>query len=74
MLNLFDQLYIALSCRLNTSKTDETGGSEMIAVVVMIGIVVILAIVFKDKIADLVKSIFETTESNANEVMKPIDH
>lgn len=74
MLNLFDQLYIAWLCRLNAVKNDETGGSEMIAVVVMIGIVVILAIVFRDKIADLVKAIFKTTEENATKVMQPIDH
>lgn len=74
MMNLFDQLYIAWLCRLNAVKNDETGGSEMIAVVVMIGIVVILAVVFKDKIADLVKSIFDTTETNVNDVMKPIEH
>lgn len=72
MMNLFDQLYIAWLCRLNAVKNDETGGSEMIAVVVMIGIVVILAIVFKDKIAELVKSIFDTTKENATKVMQPI--
>lgn len=71
-MNLLNKMYIALMCRLNAIKTDESGGSEMIAVVVMIGIVVLLAVVFKDQIADLVSNIFDKTSTGVDNVMQPI--
>lgn len=73
MMNLFDQLYIAWLCRLNAVKNDETGGSEMIAVVIMIGIVVILAVVFRNQIKDLIEGIFKDTKTAATKAMTPIE-
>lgn len=72
MKDFLNQMLITLQCRLNVVKNDETGGSEMIAVVVMIGIVVLLAIVFKDQIGGLVTDIFKTTSERVTDVMEPI--
>ena len=72
-MNLLNELYIAWLCRLNAVKNDETGGSEMIAVVVMIGIVVILAVVFRNEIKDLIEVIFKDTKTAATKAMTPIE-
>ncbi len=72
-MNLLNELYIAWLCRLNAVKNDETGGSEMIAVVVMIGIVVILAVVFRNEIKDLIEGIFKDTKTAATKAMTPIE-
>lgn len=72
-MNLLNELYIAWLCRLNAIKTDEKGGSEMIAVVIMIGIVVILAVVFREQLGNMVKNIFEQTSTRVNNIMKDIE-
>ena len=72
-MNLLNEFYIAWLCRLNAVKNDETGGSEMIAVVVMIGIVVILAVVFRNEIKDLIEGIFTDTKTAATKAMMPIE-
>ncbi|MCI8718290.1 MAG: flagellin-like protein [Lachnospiraceae bacterium] len=72
-MNLLNEFYIAWLCRLNAVKNDETGGSEMIAVVVMIGIVVILAVVFRNEIKDLIEGIFTDTKTAATKAMTPIE-
>ncbi len=51
--------------KLKRRLTDETGAVDVVAIVVLIGIVVLLAIIFKDQIADLLNSLFGTIEENA---------
>lgn len=38
--------------------TDEKGAVDIVAIVVLIGIAVVLALLFKDQIADLIKRLF----------------
>lgn len=45
--------------------TDEKGEVNIVAIVVLIGIAVLLALVFKDRIEILLDSLFTTIEGNA---------
>lgn len=52
--------------KLKKRLTDETGAVDVVAIVVLIGIVVILAIVFRDQIAQLLANLLGTINDNAN--------
>lgn len=43
----------------------EDGEVNIIAIVVLIGIAILLALIFKDRISDLIKSLFDTIDTNA---------
>lgn len=45
--------------------TDETGDVNVVAIVVLIGVAVLLAIVFKEQIAKILKTLFEKINTNA---------
>lgn len=45
--------------------TDEKGEVNIVAIVVLIGIAVLLALIFKDEITKLLKSLFGTINENA---------
>lgn len=44
---------------------DETGAVDLITIVVLIGVAVLLAIVFKDAISELIESLLGTITQNA---------
>ena len=54
---------------------DERGDVNIVSIVVLIGIAVMLAIVFKDAIADLLDSLLETITGNAKDAVnnRPAD-
>lgn len=52
--------------------TDETGDVNVVAIVVLIGIAVVLAVVFKDRIAKLLGDLFDTIDKGAKGAVKPI--
>lgn len=43
----------------------EDGEVNIIAIVVLIGIAILLALIFKDRISDLINSLFDTIDTNA---------
>ena len=45
--------------------TEETGDVNVVAIVVLIGVAVLLAIVFKEQIAEILKTLFEKIKTNA---------
>ena len=47
----------------------ENGDVNVVSIVVLIGIAVLLAIIFKDQITKLLKSLFGTIESNATKAI-----
>lgn len=47
----------------------ENGDVNVVSIVVLIGIAVLLAIVFKDAITELLESLFGTIEDNANKAI-----
>lgn len=46
--------------------TDESGDVNIVSIVVLIGIAVLLAVIFKDKIKELLDSLFGTIDKTAN--------
>ena len=52
---------------------EQAGGAELIATLVIIGIVLILAFVFKDMLMDLVKNIWNNLFKDGNENVKQGD-
>lgn len=50
---------------------DENGAVDIVAIVVLMGIVVLVALVFKDKLSGLVTDLFKTITRNAKNAVKP---
>lgn len=63
----------ALRAKYTQLKNSENGGAEIIAVVVLIAIVVVLGVAFKDKIADLIKNIWEGITGNTAGLNEGVD-
>lgn len=65
MFQKLDSLLFMAKLRLYSFLTDEDGDVNIVSIVVLIGIVVLLAIVFKDAIAKLIKSLLDTITQKA---------
>ena len=66
-MTLFTMMYmslLAMKGKFLAMKDDERGGAEIIAVVVLVAIVIVLGIAFKDKIVDLIKGIFDNINTD----------
>lgn len=50
---------------------DENGAVDIVAIVVLMGIVVLVALVFKEKLSGLVKDLFKTITGTATKAVKP---
>lgn len=48
---------------------DENGAVDIVAIVVLMGIVVLVAIIFRKQLTDLVKHLFETITGSADKVL-----
>ncbi len=53
----------------NRFLRDEEGDVNVVSIVVLIGVAVLLAVVFKDKAADLIKTLFNTIGTHAGEAV-----
>lgn len=49
--------------------SDEKGEVNIVAIVVLIGIAVLLALIFKDQIVSLLETLFGTITKNANDAV-----
>lgn len=65
MLSVLDRYYITMCARIKNFLEDEGGAVDIVAIVVLIGIVVLVAVVFKDEIIKLIKSLFGTITNKA---------
>lgn len=66
MLQKLDSLLFMAKYRLRTLITDEEGDVNIVSMVVLIGVAVLLAIVFRDAIGNLIKSLLNSIVNNAN--------
>lgn len=57
--------------KLSQLFSDEKGAVDIVAIVVLIGIAVLLAVIFKDQIAALLESLFKTITGNATSAIDP---
>ena len=74
MNNMLNKVYFgSLNCRAKVNGffrrafKEEKGGAELIATLIIIGIVLILAFAFKDKLIGLVKNLWNSLLKNGNE-------
>lgn len=65
MLNNLQMYAMIAKMKLRELFTDEKGEVNIVAIVVLIGIAVLLALVFKDNIERLLNSLFGTITENA---------
>lgn len=65
MLKTLDMMYLMAKCKMKAFLTDEQGDVNIVSMVVLIGIAVLLAIVFRDTIMNLIKSLLNTISGNA---------
>ena len=59
------RLALLTKMKLSNFLTDEEGEVNIVTIVVLIGVAVLLAIVFRGAIENLLKSLFGTIENNA---------
>ena len=66
---MLDSLFIWGKIRLGKLaerfSSEETGAVEIVTIVVIIGIVIILAVLFKDKLKELIENLFGKIGTNA---------
>ena len=65
MMQMLDKLYLSLMVNFMTFVEDEKGAVGLVTIVVLIGIAVVLAIFFREKIQELLESLFGTISGNA---------
>jgi Flp pilus assembly pilin Flp len=66
MLNLMLATSNYLKARFSNFTNDERGEVNVVAIVVLIGVAVLLAILFKEQVANLIKSLFNAIGGQAN--------
>lgn len=69
MMTYVDMFLLNLKLKLMGFLKDEKGEVSIVSMVVLIGVAVLLAIVFKDSIAKLIKNLLKTIEGNATDVV-----
>lgn len=68
MLQYLWAIKTVLGAKMNRFIRDERGDVNIVSIVVLIGVAVILAILFKDAIGDLLTSLLKTIQGNADDV------
>ena len=66
MLKLLDKMYIGMKNRVNNFLTNEDGAVDIVAIVVLCGIVIAVAVIFRDELQKVVESLFQTVKDIGN--------
>lgn len=73
MMNYLSCFMMCMQMKMKELLTNEEGDVNIVSIVVLIGVAVLLAIVFKDAIGNLIQSLLDSIETNAtNTVNKKI--
>ncbi len=70
MFEVLEALYIGAMIQLNHLIKDEKGAVDLVTVVVLIGIALALAVIFRNRIEGVLNQLFGTIEQNAEAVTK----
>ena len=70
MFEVLDALYIGAMIHIKNFFTDEKGAVDLVAIVVLIGIAIALAVVFRTQIEKILNDLFESIGKNAKEATK----
>lgn len=65
MMNMLTGIVMKARLKVESFFKKEDGEVNIIAIVVLIGIAIILALIFKDRISSLINSLFDTIDQNA---------
>lgn len=65
MLSNLKLMALSAKCALRRFFTKENGDVNVVSIVVLIGIAVVLAIIFRDAISSLIESLLDTIKGNA---------
>lgn len=65
MMNMLTGMVLKARLKIESFFTKEDGEVNIIAIVVLIGIAILLALIFKDRISALINSLFDTIDQNA---------
>ncbi len=66
MLKLLDKIYIGMKNRVNNFLANEDGAVDIVAIVVLCGIVIAVAVIFRDELQKVVESLFQTVKDKGN--------
>ena len=69
MMNALNMFMLSMKVKFQQFCTKENGDVNIVSIVVLIGIAVLLAIVFKDAISGLINDLLETITSNATDAV-----
>lgn len=69
MLQKLDSLWFMARYKMHAFLTDEDGDVNIVSMVVLIGIAVLLAIVFRDAIKTLITNLLDTISQNATDAV-----
>ncbi len=69
MSDLLLKYYLRAKAGLNDFFKNEEGDVNVVSIVVLIGIAVLLAIFFKDQIAEVLRSMFSTITGNTSDAV-----
>ena len=64
-MNALNRLCVMVYCGLQSFVKEEKGAVDIVAVVVLIGIAVVLAVLFRTQIEGLLNTLFESINQNA---------
>lgn len=69
MFDFLNRLYIVLSMQVNNFLEEEKGAVDLITIVVLIGIAIVLAVVFRDKMKEILNTLLGNIQSSATSAM-----
>lgn len=69
MMEMLDRLYFMLCSNIQCFFEEEKGAVDIVAIVVLIGIAVLLAILFREQIEQLLESLFRAIQGNATKAV-----
>lgn len=69
MSSILNGLYLRMSLFFQDFMADEDGEVNIVTIVVLIGIAVLLAVLFKDNISNLLRSLFKTINGSATNAL-----
>lgn len=70
MTKAFNHLCVMLYCSMQSFVKEEKGAVDIVAIVVMIGIAVLMAVLFKEQIGKLLTTLFQNISKNATSAAK----
>ena len=68
MLEVLDALYIGAMIHIKNFFTDEKGSVDLVTIVILVAIALALAVIFKKKISDLMKNMFDSMDQSSGEL------